>query len=76
MDGQRSSSLLFAAETGAIMKEVTFMTNMEFLNKIVIPEFEKWVNNELKQKGYVTETMMNEKFREMLETLEPNDSES
>jgi hypothetical protein len=57
------------------MKEVTFMSNMEFLNKIIIPELEKWANNELEQKGYVTGNMMNEKFRELLETLEPDDDE-
>lgn len=75
MDEQRGSSLLFAIETGTIMKEVTFMTNMELLNKIVIPELEKWANNELERKGYVTGNMMNEKFRELLETLEPDDDE-
>lgn len=51
------------------------MSNMEFLNKIIIPELEKWANNELEQKGYVTGNMMNERFRELLETLEPDDDE-
>lgn len=51
------------------------MSDVEFVNKIVIPELEKWANDELKRKGYVTGNMMIEKFHELSETLEPNDDE-
>lgn len=59
--------LIFRQQNGLYNEGGDNMSNIDFLNDIIIPKLEKWVNAEVERRGYVMGEEVTKKLQELLD---------